>query len=104
MGSYCKYCNTRCFKYTTKNSLIKTDLEATCENGIIHDMDATYPRLINTKNVHIGWLLELKRGEDFSLFAELSNGKVMEYEIKNTEFEEILKLTDKVDRFYRLTK
>ena len=104
MGPYCMYCNTRCFKYTTKDSLIKTDLEATCERGMVHDMDATYPKLYSTNNTHIGWLLELRRGEDFSLFAELSNGKIMEYEVQNTDFEEVLKLTDEVDRFYRLTK
>ena len=95
MGPYCNYCNTRCFKYTTKDSLIKTDLEPTCRDGLKHAMDCTYPRLINKQGNHIGWLVELRRHDDtgYSLAAELINGEVMPYEIANTDIEEILDFT-----------
>lgn len=95
MGPYCNYCNTRCFKPTTKDSLINTDLEATCIEGIKHDMNKTYPRLINTKGEHIGWIIELRRhdGTGHSLAAELINNEVMTYEIPNTSMEEILDFT-----------
>lgn len=107
MGPYCNYCNTRCFKPTTKGSLINTDLEATCLEGIKHDMNKTYPRLINSKGHQLGWLVELRRhdGDGYSLAAELIDSKVMTYEIANTAIEEILDFTKAPgdNRYFRTT-
>ena len=41
MGPYCKFCGTRCFVPTTKDDIIKTDLKATCEEGIKFDLEMT---------------------------------------------------------------
>lgn len=92
MGPYCNYCNTRCFKPTTKDSLITKDLEPTCKEGLKHAMDVTYPKLINKQNNQVGWLVELRRhdGTGHSLAAELINSQVMTYEISNHDIEEIL--------------
>lgn len=103
MSPYCNYCNTRCFKPTTKDSLIKTDLEATCLEGIIHGMNSTYPKLKDQSEKPIGWLVELRRGEEYSLAAELVNGEIMPYEVPNTSLEEILDFTKglKENTYYR---
>jgi hypothetical protein len=41
MGPYCKFCGTRCFVPTTKDDIVKTDLKATCEEGIKFDLQMT---------------------------------------------------------------
>lgn len=104
MGPYCNYCGTRCFKPTNAASLVKTDLEATCLEGIVHDMNKTYPKLKDQSEKTIGWLVELRRGEEYSLAAELFKGQVMTYEVSNLEIEERLVMHGQVDRYYRLTK
>lgn len=102
MGPYCNYCGTRCFTPTSQLDYVKTDLRATCTDGTIHDLNMTYSRLFNSKNVHIGWLLELRRhdSEGYSLALDLD---MREYEIANTDLEEILDLTapPKLNHYYR---
>lgn len=104
MGPYCKFCGTRCFIPTTKGDLIKRDLKATCEHGIKFDMDKTFNKLLDSKGKQAGWLLELRRHEEFSLAGEISKGKVFEYEIANTGFIEICDFTKSKDEnsYYRL--
>ena len=93
MGPYCKFCNNRCFKYTEKDDLIKTDLKATCREGIIFDMNMTYSKLKDSKGNDKGWLISLNRGGNYSLCAELFKGKIIEFEIENSHLEEIIDFT-----------
>jgi hypothetical protein len=92
------------FCTNNKKDYIKTDLKATCLNGIRHDMTATYPTIKDSKGNAVGWLLELRRGEEYSMAACLFNGEVMPYEISNWEISEHHDLTKFTPVFYRLTR
>lgn len=105
MGPYCKHCDSRCFIPTDKDDFVKTDLKATCLNGIKHDMSKTYPILKDSKGNNVGWLVELTRGEKYSLAACIGPGnKLMTYEVDNWELEERHDLTKFAPMFYRLTR
>lgn len=93
MGPYCKFCGDRCFIPTEKNDYIKTDIKATCLEGIKFDMSSTYSELLSKDEKYLkGWILDLRRGEEYSLAAEIIGGQVLEYEIKNNEIEEVIDL------------
>jgi hypothetical protein len=70
---------------TSKEDYVKTDLKATCLNGIRHDMSQTYATIKDSKGNGLGWLIELNRGEEYSMAACLFNGDVMPYEIKTSD-------------------
>lgn len=110
MGPYCNFCGARCFVPTTREDLVKTDLKATCPEGIIFDMNKTFP-IIYAKDgsdsktgIVYGWMVELKRGEEFSLAAQVIKGQLMEFSIRNKDLEEILDLTAApgANYYYRL--
>lgn len=102
MGSYCKFCGLRCFKYTDKNSYIKTDLEATCFEGIKHDLNCTYPTLKDKKDNHIAWVIEEPRHKQWFKVVEFKN-ELREFEIETNQIEEVIDLVNG-NSFYRLIK
>jgi hypothetical protein len=89
MGPYCKFCDSRCFVPTSKEDYVKTDLKATCQEGIKHDMSASFPTVRDSKGNSLGWLIELNRGEEYSMAACLHSGDVMPYEILNKDLTEV---------------
>jgi hypothetical protein len=93
MGPYCKHCDSRCFIPTTKDDFIKTDLKATCEKGILQDLDATYIPILKD-NKRIFWLLEVKPYDEYSLALELVNNEPMPIEIKTSELSYIINLSN----------
>lgn len=111
MGPYCKFCDTRCFIPTEEYDYIKRDLKATCREGIIFDLTATYEPIVDKDLLLRYWLKELRRGETHSIALQLINGKIYEFEIDNKEIELILNLSNlemskRVGKssFYRLVK
>lgn len=95
MGPYCNCCGNRCFVSTKNDDYIKTDLKATCKNGMINDLNKTYPKIVDKNYDTKYWLLELDRLSEYSRALEILNGQIMEFEIKNTELEEIINLSNK---------
>jgi hypothetical protein len=107
MGPYCKFCGERCFIPTKKSDYVTKDLKATCTKGILFDMDSTFPKLFDSKQKQIGWILDLKRhNSEYSLAAEILNNSVMEFEIRNIELEQVIDFTKspKDNTYYRLVK
>lgn len=110
MGPYCNFCGSRCFVPTTREDPIKTDLKATCLKGKAHDLSKTFPVIYakdgsdSKTGIVYGWMIELKRGEEYSRAAQILNGEAAEFSIRNKDLEEILDLTAAPGKnhYYRL--
>lgn len=93
MGPYCMFCGDRCFVPVEDNDYIKKDLKATCEKGVIFDLDSTYTKVLNSNGEKIGWMLIRNNGENYSLILEIVNGQLLEYEVSSYRLQEIIDFT-----------
>ena len=60
---------------------------------LITDTNSAYPKLYNSSNKHIGWIKQIRRGEDYSIALEVFDCTLMEYEILNTHLVECIDFT-----------
>lgn len=95
MGPYCKFCGNRCFVPTNKEDYVKTDLKATCKDGIVFDLNKTFPSIISKSGKVVGWMIDFNRHEEYSIGLEFINDKLMEFEIKTSDI-----LEERIDLIY----